>query len=1321
MVDPYASVPACGAQKNSTLAEIFKLPASADDEQIAWRSFAEEQDKNFYLPKLRKDIESVRSAIAAEVSAKHWHWASAVRSKTDDFNRAVGAAMDSSFTAEAPADLAMAALGDVGLSKLRARLDQESAVLGEIGQKVDPLHDVTVDDIREWQERVSQAIAATPAVTKLREEIEAKADNTAWDTAVASPTTVSFPEGLAAITEHATRLPEPSAFDQFLAQAAAFRLLSGQVRQAEPSNLHPFTRDAAVHLVDDCTALLTLDENAFDEVCGAAAPALTAALHLLDRNISDGSSGDSQSRPPLPSDGSAAPRPPVGPDASAEAQLTWLKEQLHFAGRAAVDTSDLFPANVRSTHVAALEASIAESSRAYAEASYFGYMEGAARAEARLELVHEALRGAVDGVLPESLADPLALLSTEEAQAVLTETRRLQRTIQRNLALVPDVPEFEVAAEALAEQAQRLERVITTGVTKSDLAGVVRQIDPEKAKALHTRIESQLSERVERHMKVWADRFVGLPARVDTWRGPRGPPTPDPRYPRSHRVLAAIKELGRNPTDAIRAFAALRAEHIEFYRSVDAEGGQMAKLWRYGRNNPRAWMMSLMSPRDLAVASDALQRAAAVGPTVEIAEGWVELVDAARQLQDAILAEHEARKVIGSGHPPGYPPGRPPSVRLAAERYILSWSERPATPIEQQLRLQVARQMFADIDAMPSAVRAELRDVVGKIVDAEAERTRSILLSLYGSDGQGGLLDRAARSTERLSDIEMQALATAKARAERASEIVAERVAAAERDGFIGIEPERWNEIRGWFGRFGRDAPPAGVASGSPRPVQPGSGGAVFLFADAELESNFVKLQETLQQAEASLQRAEGVAQRSIVPPLVGEQQGRAVANRLNWSNGEFRFDGMRLQPESAATPRYPEELSKWRGFFDTDGKPFDYSKYVQNFTNFRGVGGGIHFGETTTPAPGLDETVERGALLSYDDAPGMIRLRLVTGEVYSYGPVEPRVLKALYSYVTAQPGINLAITIGATGEGRIGSGVDGSPVLLDPRFVDNPVGQELYLADIVPWSLDAPTLPNGEANPASAEFAKALEAFREDQGQVTKNVEQLIDGVKPLNKTSALDWTALLESDEGVEILLGAAAVARDWADLKKVYADARATLALRSVDFRKDLAAVASSATELQNAGYSAEHIETAINLVDRSPVGTGSILGNDLPGELVFDLQPGSSLKAAQLAKAFREIGLRGEDLLIYRLAAIHLRTGEAGVRQKLRDDFAAGHGHMSSSRPRKLHPATWAFCAPKATASSGFAPCCRMRYRGMRRVVKYVYPKGYCALRHQLWRN
>lgn len=1205
----------------------------------AWDGYTTPDDRKALQAAIGQQLEAARQALIAELTVAHWRWSAKLAEQVDRFQLAVAGSMGDSFVRKLPPDLGLAIQGAVKLDAFKKGLEQEAAVLANLGSKGDPLHDETSRDIYGWLEKVSRA-SAVGNVTAQREAIVGTADNAKWDSAAQTYSPVGTPD-VAALSAGRSNPTASNAFDDFLTRAnAAEALRSGLPRfRMHVSNL--FDSRAADQLARDCDALLKLDPDSFDAVCGPVAPALSHALDILQRNAK-------REGPPS---GPATTPQPGGPSVGDASDLAQLKQSLRsVVGWSGVVAREELP-KPEPAVIDGLRQRIREASRAYSEAALAGYLEGRVVPTIELETAHEQLKAAARGDLPDRLRHPFALLDPSDAAQARDDTIRMLRIVERQHAMLPDAVQFDVATRALRDDLTVLERVLANPATLTDYAQVVRKIDPQKVKDFHKSSAAEIDRLASDRRKLWAMKYAGVPAVLDTWRGPRGPPG-DPKFPKSAQVLEAIEQIGGNPTKAIKAFSALRAEHVEFYRAIPS--GEIADAWHFGRENPVRWMLGLLSPADLARAQVGLRSVAGVAPDVALGEGWAELNSALVEMRQNLVVELQSRAAQPGRYPPGYPPGRPPEARKAAERYLLSWESREPTRIERQFRVQITQEMYPDVIDIPAAARAELRAQVASVLDAEVARVEQAYRSLYGErNGTGGLLDRAARAVDALTPDELVALEEAKAKLAEAVSTIQKRVGHAEAHKYVDVKPERWSW---WKGGFGPDAGSAGIPPEPPPRPGPAPRGTTFLFTNSALERNLVVITDLQSAIEAKLKAAETIASRSIEPPPVGAQMGRAVATRDDWSrSGAFDFSRMLSRPGAAAT-RYPEALKDWDGFFagkEQSKQPFDYQSFVKEFRNFRGVGGGIHLGETAVPAANTVDALQRGAAISYDHLSKMIALRLSTGEAFQYGPVDPQVLKALFAFVTAYPGINLALTIGAAGESRTVHEQGGTPVLLDPHFVDTKVGQNLYLADTIPWSLHEAMLPNHQPNPAATSFGPVYQKWRLEQEQEAESLVELIQPVLRLGETSAEYWRQHLDSRGRLKSLLMAGASAKDWEEFLERYSDIEAAALSDSAEIKQ----LQAQARIFEAAGYDGATLTSALIILSGRGTWTDSLFREDFPllGRRLqgLDVIPESETsRAARLAKQLKAKQLKPEDRESLNLVASYMTGGLAAVRPKFR---------------------------------------------------------------------
>lgn len=842
---------------------------------------------------------------------------------------------------------------------------------------------------------------------------------------------------------------------------------------------------AAEQLVGDCAALLVLDEAAFDAACGAAPTILSQFIEAVEASPVPADAGLDSGRGPPPERDSGEPGEPAGsemPAVGAEAaavrgppSLDVLRSRLDAPARRlvpdgftrAVDAE--VPEHLARHHarmVELLSGRIETASREFAEAAYEGSLRRLVRNEARLTLIHERLQTSF-GPLPAALEDnPYALMSDAALRAGVVELSRVDRILAESLILFSGDPALGVARQGVGEMLSRLRRAAGTPSAERSLPG----LDDDRISDILREVEAALPDAERSAMAIAREQFDPLGVTLDNWRGPRGPPA-DSRFPRSARLLDAIEQIFDNPTRFVRDMSSLRAEHAESYAALREAPARVRERWSFGADDYQRWILAQMSGADLARLRVTIAR---VRPAVQMLAGWSEFGAELAELARSAETEQDWR-APGSGrgdHPPGYPPDDAPALRRVAERYHPeALAIRPRTAQELQFHVHTLIEMFPRREAMPAALADDLLGMLNERLTVEFRRVEEIVQAVSGPDG---LNERAARAMIAQDPAVLAALQDAKRHAEAAVAAMRERVALLEHAEIVRPQPERWDRMDRWSVRLGRPPPRReAVDSQLGLPAIDRAPAGAIAYRELRLDARLLRAESALVAADERLALASPLLSADIQASPVGGEQGRAVVSDSAPATDAASLARQIEQPYPRTT-RYPADLTEWTGLFDRNGperKPLDFKTYVVDLQNFRGLGGGIHFGSHAEPDPDARRLLEGGAHLYYAADTRHLTLMLPSGERFAYGPVEPRVLKSLYSYVTSYPGINLAISIGAVGEEEYAPEHNQQPVLLDPAFVDTPVGQALYLADRLPWALDEPKLPNGAGNPVSAFF----------------------------------------------------------------------------------------------------------------------------------------------------------------------------------------------------------------------------------------------------------
>lgn len=169
-----------------------------------------------------------------------------------------------------------------------------------------------------------------------------------------------------------------------------------------------------------------------------------------------------------------------------------------------------------------------------------------------------------------------------------------------------------------------------------------------------------------------------------------------------------------------------------------------------------------------------------------------------------------------------------------------------------------------------------------------------------------------------------------------------------------------------------------------------------------------------------------------------------------------------------------------------------------------RVLGGGIHLGETAIT---MDGSRLKNAALVYEPQLGLViregssdRRWIVVGK----NEANTTSLKALYRF--ANSGRNAAFSLGwgTDRESRPGAAAGTRRVLPDPYLVDTVVGQDLLLADLLPWRLENPTLPNGRTVTFHAQFKDLVAAYRRD---AKTQLQEVVAQTNPYKADDRMLW----------------------------------------------------------------------------------------------------------------------------------------------------------------------------------------------------------------------
>lgn len=291
---------------------------------------------------------------------------------------------------------------------------------------------------------------------------------------------------------------------------------------------------------------------------------------------------------------------------------------------------------------------------------------------------------------------------------------------------------------------------------------------------------------------------------------------------------------------------------------------------------------------------------------------------------------------------------------------------------------------------------------------------------------------------------------------------------------------------------------------------------------------------------------------------------------------GEPGFDLNEIKIDPQLT-RLPVNKRNWKGFLNPKtGAPYDFETEVRNFKSFESVGGGIHMGGTAKLSSPQNLT---DFVLRYDVQTASLLLVGPKDEQFIYRPVEPDVLKALYKF--ALSGHNNAISIGWSGTVELQDKIDRQQeVLLDPSFVDTRIGQDLFLADKLPWGLNEETLPNRRENPIAKDFDDAQNEFDTERLKLRDALISFFEGVRAFAKNDKYTWIARFpEDDTVVHTIVRSLLQSEDRNEVRQYFLD-EIGLDENTLESLQTLAVLSDEGTQ------ALEQIEELLQLIDSLP---------------------------------------------------------------------------------------------------------------------------------------
>ena len=778
------------------------------------------------------------------------------------------------------------------------------------------------------------------------------------------------------------------------------------------------------------------------------------------------------------------------------------------------------PAEVRTAFLRLLEAGIHEVSErvaiALADRAVLKHID----AEAELRTLHLDLTGLV--ATGKLSSEPLALLPPDQLDRAISALRPHERALAERLAL-HDTADTRMALDHVRARLGRYQTVRESqsySEFHSDGSGF-RSLASEVPKAKWAAARADFAARV----RVEADRLKAeegsIPGQREIIRfvhQQRGPPPDAP----AARLFDAIRYFDLDVATAVRCGARLDAAVSDLDRELpdthplrgladrqrilavlsDADFHEFERLIELGR------LDSASLP---------------TGPTDRklFTESWAEATSA-----------ESGRRNAPDGVTNQFPSD--PVVKRVVEKHLKS-RDGPLTSLAESKYLANAQQRFRDHRTMPDGVRNEVERLVTATIVKYQERVKSAHAAYTKLAEQaaqatatveaalGGEFDAYRRDLRQLIREYRDYVWTAQDRQIKLPPDVRDHLALLT-TWFFGpdnpppdpLPPDPLGPKPKGPGPGGSGAP--AVANGSGR-IPPKNGGGqtavkeptdpyrpgprpYLLMADPAIENSV----DAVRLLEVSLTaKLAGMAQE---PPRFATEKGQYAVPRAALVRGfEWNASGMDLNKT-----RLPKSQSKWEGRLKSEAGesgrkvPFDFEREVWDFKSFQPVGGGIHLG-TKAKYEGAPLS---GSVLRYDAKRQELVLsgpsanRGEAPRVYRMTGVKPEVLKPLYQFVSA--GRNAAISIGWGMERSVElvpSTLDSS-VLLDPYLVDTPLGQDLVLADTIPWEFHSKSLDRGKRVSFHERFSELKKA---SETETAGRLDGVFKDLTPYRREDAAAW----------------------------------------------------------------------------------------------------------------------------------------------------------------------------------------------------------------------
>lgn len=740
------------------------------------------------------------------------------------------------------------------------------------------------------------------------------------------------------------------------------------------------------------------------------------------------------------------------------------------------------------------EATLTQFSKELQLAGVDDALERLLRAESKLTTFAEDLRDSVKKIGSSIPRDPLALIPLpppEILEKVIAGIEIRERRLTELLAITRD-PQIELSLKSISSQLARMKQVKISAERRTfsaERATLFKNIEAEKWSTLTTtrqaRAESNL--RTLRHELETSTGYRELKVAANGIRGP-----PDPV---GDMIFHSIRSYDIDPSGWTRNEARLHALASELTKrsTIPATLTSAPAI-------ELDLLASALSDEKLAAFRDTITRIR-LHPSEKMPSDYLFSDKDFHHEQWQFALEREAvRRAEGTNY---RPIAMDPTISQTVKQY--AFSEPLPTKLAEQHFLQILDYRFPNRDSMPLGLRENAATILRSALSSSLDEAAD-LFKEYRE-----VSDRLARSTTSAPLELMQNYERSRASLQATIYFLDRAFVQAEefktdvsdlkpkRDMIVSLLPvdRRWQP----------PLPPAegSVPDGFPRP--PAGADMKLRRYQPGLERELRNASLFVVQANEHLAAAfKATRDLDNGPVSYARQLGRVTASEADILKGRHVLNNTKVNADVRRL------ATEWVGRLDEHGKPYSFAE-VKEPKQFKVVGGGIHLGEM---AENLGSEDLRSATLIYNPDEGVLLSDRASGKRWRVigREVDPTTLKALYRFATS--GRNAALSIGwrerrETIAENLRRG-QYQEVLVDPYLVDTAAGQDLIVADLVPWKLDKPRLPNGRPISFYREFGRRVTAFHDAAKDKLRTFVKTVNRYRPEDRAN---WGAKLQTME--------------------------------------------------------------------------------------------------------------------------------------------------------------------------------------------------------------